>query len=56
MKRNVFTAIIISLLFAFSLSGCVEHHYYEQNHRHTDGYYHRHHRTPPKGLQIDIHN
>jgi hypothetical protein len=55
MKKNIFIAIIATLVIGFFLSGCVEHHYYQQNHRHSEGYNHRHHRTSSE-LDVRIHN
>jgi hypothetical protein len=52
MKKGIFHTILIALVIVFSLSGCVEHRYYHENHRHTDRYNHRHHRT---NAEIDVH-
>ncbi len=46
----------IGLMILLFLSGCEETHYYHTNHRHTDGYYHRHHQEPPARVDIDIHH
>lgn len=54
MKNNAVTAVIISLLVAFALTGCMETRYYRKNNRHSHGYYQRRHMSPPPGLQIDV--
>ncbi|MBK5270454.1 MAG: hypothetical protein JJE22_05505 [Bacteroidia bacterium] len=54
--KKIFIAIIITLVIAFSLSGCVEHRYYHQNHRHSEGYYQHHPRRVHTGVGIEIHN
>jgi hypothetical protein len=57
MKKNAFNAVIITLVIAFSLSGCYEPRYYHKNGHHSREYYQRHHhRTPPPGVHFDIHN
>lgn len=42
MKNNAVSALIIFLLAAFTLGGCMESHYFRQNNRHSDGYQRRH--------------
>jgi len=56
MKKNIFITIAISFMVVFFLPGCEEHRYYQSNNRHSDRYYHRHHRPVPAGLEIQIHN
>ena len=44
----------IAIIVAF-LSGCVEHRYYAEHHRHTPRYYHRHNMPEPR-VEVEIHN
>ncbi len=55
-SKKIFNAAVIFLVIAFTLSGCMEHRYYQQNHRHTTEYYGRHHMTPPPEVDVRIHN
>ena len=54
--RNIFGALLLLAIASLTTTGCVEHQYYHEHHHHSPDYYHRHHRTPPAGVDIDIHN
>ncbi|HMG68185.1 MAG TPA: hypothetical protein VK588_10880 [Chitinophagaceae bacterium] len=56
MKKTALSFSLIILIIVFSLSGCIEHHYYQQNHRHSEGFEHRHHRSSHTDLRVDVHN
>jgi hypothetical protein len=53
MKKNAVSVVVIILLGAFSLSSCIESHYYRKNNRHSDGY-ERRHRGQPGGVRLEI--
>ena len=53
MKKKSFYSIALTLAILFTFTGCAEHRYYQQNHRHTDEYEHRHHSE--RSLDIDVH-
>jgi hypothetical protein len=50
-----FLCLLIISFVAICMSGCVEHRYYREHHRHTPRYYHRHNMPEPR-VDIDIHN
>ena len=54
MKKKMLNTLAVVLIMAGILSGCAEEHYYHTNHRHSDGYNHRHHRGA--GVDLNIHN
>ena len=41
MKTRILNAVMATLMVLL-ISSCAERRYYKQNHRHTDGYEHRH--------------
>ncbi len=43
MKKNVFGAIIITLIIAFFISGCMEPYYYQHENHRGNRYNQRHH-------------
>lgn len=53
MKNNAVSVLIIFLLAAFALGGCMESRYYRQNNRHSDGYQRRH-MGRPEGVRLEI--
>jgi hypothetical protein len=54
--KKIGCLLALSISLTLFLSGCVEHRYYHEHHRHSPEYYHRHHMPPPAGVDIDIHN
>ena len=53
MKKNAVSALIIILFAAFSLSSCIESHYFKHNNRHSEGY-ERRHRGQPESVRLEI--
>jgi uncharacterized membrane protein YidH (DUF202 family) len=45
--------VIVSTIAA--TTGCVEHRYYREHHRHRPEYYRRHHQPEPR-IDVNIHN
>lgn len=57
--KKLLNTVIITLVIVFSFSGCVEHHYYQQNNRHRDNYNHRYHHRHSRthtDIDLNIHN
>ena len=54
MKKNLFNHFIVAMVIAFVFTACAEPRYYRENHRHSDGYNHRH--PVRAGVELDIHN
>lgn len=54
MKKKMLNAVAVVLIMAGILSSCEEQHYYRTNHKHSEGYDHRHHRGAR--VDVDIHN
>ena len=52
--KKIPSLFAIAIIVAF-LSGCVEHRYYAEHHRHTPRYYHRHNMPEPR-VEVEIHN
>ncbi|HMK27411.1 MAG TPA: hypothetical protein VK483_15370 [Chitinophagaceae bacterium] len=49
MKKNIFYTVIIALVIAFFLSGCVEPRFYRTSTHRSERYEHRHHMTHYSG-------
>ena len=54
MKKNLFNHFIVAMVIALVFTACAEPRYYRENHRHSDGYNHRH--PVRAGVELDIHN
>lgn len=52
IKHSLLAVLFIAALAAST--GCVEHRYYSEHHRHSPRYEERHHREPR--VEVDIHN
>jgi len=52
--NSVLSVLVIAFMITFT-SGCVEHRYVRQHHRHTPEYYHRHNMPEPR-VDVNIHN
>jgi hypothetical protein len=52
MKKKLLTAALAIVAIAFTMTGCIEHRYYHQNHRHSPDYERRH---QPR-VDVNIHN
>jgi hypothetical protein len=59
MKKNLKNMLgVLAFLgvMGFFASGCMEHRYYQENHRHSPEYDHRHSRTHSPGVEVEAHN
>ncbi len=50
--KSVQSLFALAIVVAF-MSGCVEHRYYREHHRHSPEYNHRHHLPE---VDVNIHN
>jgi hypothetical protein len=57
MKSVAKSIIVLSMIAVMGTitTGCVEHRYYRENHRHRPEYYRRHHQPEPR-VDVNIHN
>jgi hypothetical protein len=56
MKKTILQSIIVSLIMVFMFTGCEEPRHTQEGRRRSDGYYQRHHQTPPPRINVQIHN
>ena len=52
LKRSALALLVMVALAA--TTGCVEHRYYRENHRHSENWERRHHHEPR--VDVNIHN
>ena len=55
LVANSILSLSVIAVMAIFMSGCVEHRYYREHHRHTTEYYHRHNMPEPR-VDVNIHN
>jgi hypothetical protein len=55
MKIRNSISMALAVIVILLSTGCVEHRYYRQNHRHSERYERRHH-GPTERVDIDIHH
>jgi hypothetical protein len=55
MKKNLLAILVMLTAVVTISSGCYEHMYYHEHHRHSDRYYHHRHMDPPAAdVHIDV--